>query len=527
MKNQLSDAEAQARLVQALRAPECYSHPVDRVEHIETHISHVLLAGEYAYKLKKPLQLGFLDFSTLERRRFCCHEEVRLNRRLAERIYLGVDPIVGPAETPRVGGVGGVLEYAVRMKRFPQSALLSRHPPSARQVERIAEVVARFHQGIPVAGPDSELGTPGAVLEPMLENFAQIRRALGCEGLPPGLEELEQWTRSRSRDLEEIVAGRRRDGHIRECHGDMHLGNIAWLDGDVVIFDGIEFNPALRWIDTLSDVAFLLMDLEDRKHPRLARRLLQGYLDITGDFSGLALLTFYKVYRAMVRAKVTAIRLGQESRGSKEWDESSRELAGYLRLARSYTEAPAPALIITHGLSGSGKSLAARMLAERLPAIRLRSDIERKRIFGMDALQRSGSSLSGGIYTAEATAATYDRLLGLAEAAMGAGEPVVVDATFLRQSSRRKFLGLARRLGVPFLILSVYAPPDVLAERVRRRYEKGGDASEANVAVLGAQQSDLESLTEDERRQAIEVSTAGRPSAAKLLARCRMALAKQ
>jgi len=512
--------------VQGLHAPDCYAHPVDRVEHIETHISHILLAGDYAYKLKKPLQLGFLDFSTLERRRFCCYDEIRLNRRLAGSVYLGVEAITGTREAPRVGGVGTVIEYAVRMRRFPQRALLSHTPPSRSQIDRIAEVVARFHRTIPVAGEDTPFGTPTAVLEPMLENFVEIRRALSGGRPPPDLEQLEEWTGSRWRDLENDLAGRKRDGHIRECHGDMHLGNIAWVEGDVAIFDGIEFNPSLRWIDTLSDLAFLLMDLEDRGRPRMARRLLDRYLEIAGDFSGLGLLTFYKAYRAMVRAKVTAIRMDQEVPKTKEWEAASEELAGYLRMARSYTATLSPALIITHGLSGSGKSRAARALAERLPAVHLRSDVERKRMFGMDPPARSGSGLASGIYASGASVATYERLLELAATVMSAGQRVIVDATFLHRARRSTFRDLARRLGVPFVILSFKAPPKLLLSRVRRRYAKGGNASEANEAVLRAQQTDLEPLGEEERRQAIEVDTAAPRDMVKLLARCRRAIGR-
>ena len=422
----------QERLLDGLLNPQAYPHPVECVEHIETHISHVLLAGDYAYKLKKPLNLGFLDFSTLERRRFCCAEELRLNRRLAPHIYLGVVPVSGTLQRPRIGPEqeGEVLEYAVKMRRFDQDTLLTRMPVTRSLADRIAMRVAGFHSVIPAAEAASEYGTPESVLLPMLENFEQIRVHLREPGALARLQPLERWTRKRHDELWSVLDRRKREGRIRECHGDMHRGNIALVGGELVIFDGIEFNPALRWIDTMSELAFLVMDLEEAGQADRARRFLNRYLEISGDYAGLLVLNFYKAYRAMVRAKVTAIRLGQPDVEPAEAARDREEYEGYVALAQGYTKQGTKRLIITHGVSGTGKSRLAILLRERLPLIHIRSDLERKRLFGLPELARTDAERGSGIYTDEAGDRTYERLRELAGLILDAGYSPLVDATF-------------------------------------------------------------------------------------------------
>lgn len=506
------------RLIAGMRDPSAYPHPVDRVEHIETHISHVLLAGDYAYKLKKPLNLGFLDFSTLERRRFCCEEELRLNRRLAPQIYLGVVPIAGSVERPRVGGEGGeVLEYAVKMRRFDQNGLLTRLPVTRSLADRIAERVAEFHASIPAAGGDSDYGTPHAVLRPMLENFEQIRSHLRDREALARLEPLARWTRERRDALWSVLEQRRREGRIRECHGDMHRGNIALVDGDLVIFDGIEFNPGLRWIDTMSELAFLAMDLEEAGEIERARRLVNRYLELTGDYGGLRVLDFYKVYRAMVRAKVTAIRLGQSDPGPAEAAKDRDEYQGYVALAETYTRSRPKRLILTHGTSGTGKSKLAAILRDRLSLIHIRSDLERKRLFGLSAGARSGFGSNEGIYSPDASDRTYGRLRELAALILDADYSPLVDATFLRAARRTPFLDLAAEKGCPCTILDLTAPEEVLRKRVRDREARGLDASEADVGVLEAQLATREPLTEMELALAVTIDTHRPPKLDELL----------
>lgn len=508
------DAKAFPRLIEGLFRPDAYPHAAAPVELIETHISQVLLAGNFAYKLKKPLDLGFLDCSTLERRLHCCNEEVRLNRRLAPELYLGVVPITGTPERPCVGGEGPVLEYAVQMHRFAQDALLTRCPLSPTLIDRIAERVAAFHAQIPKADPESRHGSPAAVLDPMLENLRQVRARFNEPGCAERLERLETWTLRRWQALTPVIWQRREEGRVRECHGDLHRANIALVDGGPLFFDAIDFNPALRWIDTASELAFLIMDLDEAGEPALARRLLNRYLELSGDFGALQVLDFYKVYRAMVRAKVMAIRLGQPHLDGTEAATDRCACAGYLALAESFARSRRPRLLIACGLSGSGKSLLARRLREALPMVHLSSDIERKRLFGLSAAARTLTGYGAGIYFPEATEWTYQRLRFVAATILSAGYDVLVDATFLSQARRDVFRDLARCQGAGFAILALVAPMPILRRRVVERLAEGGDASEAGLAVLECQRTVREHLTLEERRLAITINSAKVPAPA-------------
>ncbi|MDD5329311.1 MAG: AAA family ATPase [Sulfuricella sp.] len=478
------------------------------VEVVETHISWVLLAGDYAYKIKKAVNLGFLDFGTLEKRRFYCAEELRLNRRLAPDLYLEVVPIAGSAEQPVLGGAGPAIEYAVKMRRFPQSAMLDqvlrRGELTAATIDAIARKIAGFHASIAVAGSDSPFGTAERVHQPVAENFAQIRAQRGGASHPE-LGELEQWSEREYRARQAAFAARKARGFIRECHGDLHLGNIVLIDGEVVPFDGIEFNENLRWIDIVSEAAFLAMDLQDRQQPRLARRFLNAYLERTGDYGGLEVLRYYLAYRAMVRAKVAAIRIAQSDPAGAEQEQLQNMLNGYIELAQGYTRPGKPFLAITHGLSGSGKTTATQALLEAMEVFRVRSDVERKRLYGLKPEAHSASRTGVGIYSPEATRRTYGKLAGLARDIVLSGFPVIVDAAFLKRRERAAFRELARQLGVPFAILDLTAPEQLLRQRVELRRQDGHDASEADIAVLESQLRFGEALEDDELTGAIPV----------------------
>lgn len=507
------------QLIEGLMRPQAYPHPVEIVEHIETHISHVFLAGAFAYKLKKPLSLGFLDFSTLERRLHCCEEELRLNRRLAPDLYLGVVALTGRPGEPRVGGDGPMLEPVVQMRRFPQSALLDRKPLSSALMRELAESIADFHNRIPVVDPQSPYGAPAAVLEPMLENIRQVRI---CSPVPESLERLtrlEAWTQARFAALTPVLERRRRDGYVRECHGDMHRGNIALVDGELQIFDAIEFNPNLRWIDTASEIAFLIMDLEQEGESAHAQLFLNRYLERSGDYGALAVLDFYKVYRAMVRAKVLAIRLGQGGASPAETAQTRCQCAHYLSLAESYTQPRRSHLLIACGLPGSGKSRLSYRLREARPMIHLRSDLERKRLFGLRELDRSVSRVDEGIYFPNATEWTYDRLYRLADAVLTSGYDVLVDATFIARDRRARFRELAQSHRAGFGILALDAPLDVLRQRVARRLARGNDASEADLSVLERQHAGRQCLSDLERTYAVLVDTSLEPQFPEVLAR--------
>lgn len=491
-------------LIAALLQPGRYPHPVATVEHLQTHISHVLLAGDYAYKIKKPVNLGFLDFTSLARRKYYCEEELRLNGRLAPELYLDCLPIGGEPANPVLGGGGNPIEYAVRMRRFPQDALLDRALAAGRLEPRHLDALARrladFHRAVPVADPAAPFGRPERVRQPMLDDFTHTRPLLTDPADREVLAIVEEWTLAASERLRSRLVERKAGGFIRECHGDLHLGNMVLGDaGRITIFDCIEFNDDLRWIDVINDLAFLTMDLRFRGAGGFAQRALNAYLEHSGDFAGAALLSYYQVYRAMVRAKISAIQSGQGGASATDRAAARDRCSAYLRSALALTREPTPFLLITHGVSGSGKSRRTGQLLELFPgAIRIRSDVERKRLFGLGPLDDSGSSFGGGLYTPDASARTYRRLHELADQLLAAGHPVLVDATFMKRAHRQPFRELAGRHGVPFILLDCAAEADTLRARVAARRARGDDAAEADVEVLERQLRHDEPPTADE-----------------------------
>jgi predicted kinase len=284
---------------------------------------------------------------------------------------------------------------------------------------------------------------------------------------------------------------------IRECHGDLHLGNVALVGGEPIIFDCIEFDPAMRWIDVVSDVAFAVMDLQAGGRADLAARLLNAYLEITGDYAGVAVLRFYVAYRAMVRAKIALLRAAQQPPGT----ERSASVATFrlqLELTLLYTRPAPAALIIMHGFAGSGKSTLAQRLVEEMGGIRIRTDVERKRLHGT-ASRRISAGGDSALYTPDATRATYARVMDLARHVVAAGHVAIVDATFLRRWQRDLFRGLAAHAGVPFVIVDLVAPEHLLRERIVHRSRQGSDVSDADTCVLAEQMRSHEPLADDER----------------------------
>lgn len=501
-------ADPQRALVLALMNPAAFPHPVQEIRLIETHISYVLLTGDFAYKIKKAVNLGFLDFSNLAQRRFCCDEELRVNRRLAPDLYLAVVAI-GPAlDGVAIDSAGEPLEYAVKMREFPQSALLDRCLAEGRlspvQIDLLAEQVAEFHGQVARAGAGDDRGSPASVWRPMSENFKQLREALpvvdGDAADLRLLNELEAWSRDEYARLQGVLSARKHDGFVRECHGDLHLGNIAWLNGAPRIFDGIEFNANLRWIDVMNEVAFLITDLDERGRPDYAYRFLNRYLEVTGDYAGVQLLPFYRVYRALVRANVACIRAAQE--GAPAGQAQAAICAQYLACARRAIAPRARWLLLMHGLSGAGKSTLALRVAEHGGALCLRSDVERKRLCGLPARAHRPAGADSGIYDAETTRATYLCLVQLARQVLDAGFPVVVDAASLKFWQREIFRSQARGQGIRFRLLCCRAAETILQARLQARQRGGSDASDADVAVLQQQLQCSEPLTDVEQAAA-------------------------
>ncbi len=471
---------------------------------IETHISWILLIGQYAYKIKKPVNFGFLDFSTLEQRHFCCTEELRLNRRLAAELYLEIVPITGTPERPQLDGTGAAIEYAVKIVRFPAGQLLSEYAGrgglGTDVIDQLADLVAGFHETIARTSENSPYGDSADIKHWFDENFNHIEPLLTNDGQKRQLRQIRRWGDGEWHKQAELMQLRRQQGYVRECHGDLHLGNMTLIDGKVTLFDCIEFNPQLRWIDVISETAFLFIDLLHFGYRHYAYRFLNRYLQHTGDYQGLALLRYYLVYRALVRAKVALLRMTQQA----DTDQARCEYSGFAGLAERFTQPRRTALIITHGYSGSGKSTLSAELAEKIGAFRIRSDIERKRLLGYRADAQTGSDIDQGLYSQDASLKTYSQLKKLGKAVLDAGFPAIIDAAFLKAGQRDLFRQLALDCGVPFHLIDFQASDRELCRRIKQRQE---DASEATVAVLHHQQQSAQPLSAAEQAAAITINT--------------------
>lgn len=498
-------------LIQSLQRPALYDHPIEQFEVLQTHISWVVLTGPYAYKIKKPLDLGFLNFSTLEKRRFYCELELQLNKRFAPQIYVEVVPITGSEEFPTLRGKGEIIDYAVKMVQFPQEArldhVLERGELKPEHINDLASHMAAFHGKISISGAEKPYGTTERLFLPVKENFRQIGMLVSDPSDLDQLGHLKAWSEKGHKRLTDAFKKRKEEGFIRECHGDAHLANMILFENEVMLFDCIEFNENLRWIDVMNEIAFTVMDLDDRKEPELKNLFLNRYLEITGDYEGLKVLHFYQVYRALVRAKVACIRLSQKGLSDKEKGEVENQYRQYFKLAQSYTEEKKPTLIIMHGVSGSGKTIVGKSIIESVGAIHLRTDVERKRMFGLEPLERSVQESKAKIYSVESSRKVYDKIAHFAKIGLNAGYTMIADGTFLHREYRDQFRKLAEELKVPFVIVSCQADKKTLIQRVVSRDQKGKDASEADVAVMENQLQNQEPLAEDELPFVVTVDT--------------------
>lgn len=486
--------------IEELLDPTAFPHAVSEVRLVETHISWVILTGSFAYKIKKPVKLDFIDTSTLERRQHCCNEELRLNRRLAPELYLRVVPITRQHGRAHVAGDGEPIEYAVCLKQFSQDqelpALLERRDVSLPEMMQLAETLAYFHLRTPQSSDSRAPDTTQRIFDTVLDNLEQL-----LEGQQtPELRRLRDWTRAAIAAYEPAFEARASAHHIKECHGDLHAANIVRFEGRLVPFDRIDFDAHLRLIDVMNDIAFLFMDLHSRRREDLAAVVLNRYLEITGDYDGVRLLPFYAVYRALVRAKVDAVVIAQSPRRSDEYiDRMQRRV----HTATEMTERRQPVLLLMHGVSGSGKSWLSEQLVALLPALRIRSDVERKRLFGTS----SPAGVKRGNYAPEMSHRVYGSLVECAESCLQAGFNVIVDAAFLDAADRELFTGLADRMLVTCAFISCHADSTTLLHRVVTRAEHGDDASEANQAVLSAQLRAFEPLDLKQDRPIIQVDT--------------------
>ena len=519
----MNERECQAAIVAALASGRGFPETVDDIELIETHISWVFLAGDYAYKLKKAVRLNFLDFTGLDNRRRLCEDELKLNRRWAPDIYLDVLPIGGRPEAPTIGergGEGEALDYVLRMRRFPQSARLDCQLEAGRltieDMRGLAGSVARLHMGaasVPFETPEHAVRR---AVKPIEDNYPHVARVAD----PAELARVRDWTDAEIAAHTELLIDRHRDGYVREGHGDLHLANLVRMGDRIFAFDCVEFSAELRNIDVVSDSAFLVMDLAARDRFDLAYGFLNRYLEETGDYPGMALLDLYVVYHCMIRAKVAAIRhAGRRDDAGR--DEDAADVAKYMRLAHRWIERPPPRLIAMHGFSGSGKTWLSEGLARELPAIRVRTDVERKRLLGLAETAPTGSAVGEGVYTLDARGQVYDHVVTLAHGLLSAGHSAIVDASLLNRVNRDRIRDLAADAGVDWLIVEAVAADDVLADRLAAREADASDSSEAGLAVLEDQRKNADPLDEGERRRCIRVDTGADVDIAALSGRIR------
>lgn len=484
-------------LLKSLLKPTAYPEPTANVRLIETHVSFLFISDHHVYKVKKPVDFGFLNFTSLDRRRFYCEEEVRLNRRLCPDIYLGV---VELRETPEGGSFaagGKVIDYAVKMKRLPEermlSHLLKQGEVGAEQMTLLGKSIADFHHRA-ARGPEIDAcGSIETINSIWEENFNQAAPFQEETLSGADLALMRDWVQRFLLDHAELFRARVEGGFIRECDGDLHLGNIC-LTEPLCIFDCIEFNERFRYIDTAADIAFLLMDLEYAGRPDLSTPFLEAYQKATGDPGLTALLNFYKGYRAFIRGKVTSFRLRETGIPAGQREEAKISALRYFRLARGYAlrERLVPSLIITCGLMGSGKSTLARQLSFELGLCLERSDLVRKKLAGLPAGAKAGAGYDQDIYRAKSNEATYRALLQAARQALTAGTSIIVDATFRRQSDRAAFRNLAQQLGVPFFVLESHCPEELIRERLEKRALDPAEPSDATWELFPQQKAEFE-----------------------------------
>ena len=506
-------------LIDALSRPEAYPHPVDAVEVHQTHISVVFLAGPFAYKIKKPVDLGFLDFSTLEKRKHFCEEEVRLNRRLAPHVYLGILPIASSSPLPsggegpgvrglNFGGAGPAIEWAVQMKRLPNDATiesrLERDAVTPAQLSTLAERLAEFHRNADANERIAAFGRFEIVAHNARENFTQAAPLVGATVSPGVFERVRVLTETFLSRLHDLIESRANRGVPRDTHGDLHLDHVYLFPGetppnDLVIIDCIEFTDRFRFADPVADVAFLAMDLSFHGRRDLARIVTDRYFQITGDNEGRRLLPFYSAYRAVIRAKVKGMELHDPTIDDAERADAAIRARAHWLVALGELEEPAkrPALLLIAGLPGTGKSTLAKSLATKADFQVLRSDVVRKEI---------ASDERGNIYTNEWTECTYTELLRRAEGLLWRGERVLIDANFRQDDWRRRFLNASRTWGVPMLFIQCHAAPDVLRERLQSRQ---GDVSDADWNVYQTLEASWQPISAPVARVTLAVDTSG------------------
>lgn len=462
-------------LVEALLQPGVYPEPTQEVALEQTQMSFVFLTDRYVYKVKKPVDLGYLDYTTLEKRKLYCQKEVELNRRLCPEIYLGVVAITRRQGSFFIAGPGEVTEYAVKMRRLPRQlmmdALLKGNRVSAGMITRLAEKLVAFHRQAETNESISAFGRVDTISQNTEENFSQTEKYIGRTISSHRYQRIRDYTRGFIRENAALFRKRVKDGRIRDCHGDLHAAHICFENG-ICIYDCIEFNDRFRYGDVASEVAFLAMDLDHNGRADLGHGFVSAYIALSRDGELKRLLGFYKCYRAYVRGKVGSFRLDDPYITRDEQRQTRQRAASYFDLAYSYTKT-APLLLITTGLVGSGKTALAQALASRLGLVVISSDVTRKRLASIPETEHRFEEFNAGIYSPEFSRMTYDTVLAEARESLGEGDSVIIDASFIKSEERLRAKRLAEEVKAGFFILECTLEEGLTRQRLARRLEQG------------------------------------------------------
>lgn len=489
------------QLIEKLSDPNFYPHGVKgSVQVLQTHASIIFLTGDYAYKLKKPVNYHFLDFSTLEKRHYYLEQELLLNKQVAADIYLEILPINEENGQLSLNGTGVAIEYVLKMKQFPQDCLLSqvfeRGELTESDLVSLGKKVARFHRQASTSAYISSFGSLEIIKQAIDENYQQTEKYIGFVQTRQQFEETKAYTDNFFANHGDWLEERQSKGMIRECHGDLHLNNMFRWQGEIQLFDRIEFNESFRFVDVIYDIAFTVMDLTAKGRKDFANIFLNTYLEQTGDWEGLKVLSLYLTRQAYVRAKVNSFLLD----GDTFSEQIQATAAHYYQLAWQYTQPQSPRLILMSGFSGSGKSTVAKVIAKYLNAIQIRSDAVRKHLAGIE-LNQQGSL---DIYTVEMSQKTFARLTELAELLIKLGYPVILDARYDKYAWREPLLNFAQQQQIPFSIVHCYAPLEVLKQRLESRT---GDISDATSDILALQIESTEDFHTSEKPYLISLDT--------------------
>ncbi len=498
-------------LVQALLQPTAYPERPASVELAETHISHLFFTPHHVYKVKKAVNFGFLDFTTLEKRRYYCHQEVELNRRISPQVYLGVMEVRRQGGRYTVEGPGETVEYAVKMRRLPQERLLAtllrQGEVTPEDIRRLGIKIAAFHAGAGTSPDITRLGGLEAVRQNLEENFAQTRQYVGACLSQDTFDDLEAYSHAFMALKERLFRQREAQERVRDCHGDLHTGQI-FLENGISIIDCIEFNERFRYSDVAADLAFLAMDLDFYNRQDLSRLLVETYVEASGDPGVRELMDFFKVYRAYVRGKVTAFRLDDPTLGEEERQRVVSQAQAYFHLAHSYAQPfPRPALVLVCGLTGAGKTTVAQELARRWGLTSISSDQVRKELAGMAATEHQYVAFGQGIYSPEFSQLTYQTMLQRAEEELHQGRSVVLDATFRRAGERVQAVALAHSLGVETWVVECVLEEGEVRRRLEERVRQGGSVSDSRWELYGPMQEQWEPVREVPAGRYLRVDT--------------------